>query len=66
MHNGGVFEGSLERALDYAPTGIAVLDGASRVQWANRRLCRMLRRDVDDLVGLPLATFGDPNDFVAD
>ena len=63
MHNGVVFEGSLEQALDYAPTGIAVLDGDARVRWANRRLCRMLRRDADDLLGQPLEALADPDDF---
>ena len=49
-------EGSLEQALDYAPTGIALLTGDGCIRWANRRLGRMLRRNADDLVGVPLAS----------
>src|SRR4051794_21738932 len=51
--------GPLEQALDYAPTGLAVLTGDGCIRWANRRLCRMLRRDADDLVGLPLDSLTD-------
>lgn len=64
MHNVPVLEGSLEQALDYAPTGIALLTGDARVRWANRRLCRMLRCNADDLVGQPLEALTDPDDFV--
>ncbi len=53
--------GPLEQALDYAPTGIALLTGDGCIRWANRRLCRMLRRDADDLVGLALSELTDPN-----
>jgi PAS domain S-box-containing protein len=54
--------GPLEQALDYAPTGIALLTGDGRVRWANRRLCRMLRRDADDLVDLDLVAIAHPDD----
>jgi PAS domain S-box-containing protein len=54
--------GPLEQALDYAPTGLAVLTGDGCIRWANRRLCRMLRRDADDLIGLPLSTLTDRDD----
>lgn len=55
--------GPLEHALDYAPTGIALLTGDGRIRWANRRLCRMLRRDADDLVGTRLSVLTDPDDY---
>jgi PAS domain S-box-containing protein len=55
-------EGPLEQALDYAPTGIALLTGDGCIRWANRRLGRMLRRDADDLVGVELVGLTDPAD----
>ena len=55
--------GPLEHALDYAPTGIALLTGDGCIRWANRRLCRMLRRDADDLVGVRLSVLTDPDDY---
>jgi PAS domain S-box-containing protein len=58
-----VVEGSIEQALDYAPTGIAVLTGDARVLWVNRRLSRMLRRDAADLVGLALEELTEPADL---
>lgn len=55
--------GPLEQALDYAPTGIALLTGDGCIRWANRRLCRMLRRDADDLVGVRFSVLTDPDDY---
>lgn len=55
---------TLLTALDHAPTGIAVLAEYGRIEWVNRRLARMLRREADALVGSGLGDLLDPEDYV--
>ena len=49
-------------ALEHAPTGIAVLGEHGAIEWVNRRLARMLRRDAADLVGSSLGELMHPDD----
>jgi PAS domain S-box-containing protein len=55
--------GVLSAALEHTPTGVAVLDGRGSLVWVNRRLARMLRREVDDLAGTALEDVIHPEDF---
>jgi PAS domain S-box-containing protein len=42
---------------------VALLDDAGRLEWVNRRLARMLRREAEALVGLPLGELIHPEDY---
>ncbi len=58
----GQSSSTLTAALEHAPTGIAVLGDHGRIEWVNRRLARMLRREAGDLVGSSLGELMHPED----
>ncbi len=54
--------GTLIAALDQAPSGMALLTDGGVVEWVNRRMCRLLRRDRDAIVGCSLGELMHPED----
>jgi PAS domain S-box-containing protein len=54
---------SIDRtAFESAPTGLVVVDVGGRILEINRRFSRMLRRDPEQLLGLPFLEFVHPDD----
>src|SRR5262245_48641785 len=52
----------LERALAFAPTGLAVVGLDGRIRWANRELANMIGAAESELVGRDVDDLVYPND----
>jgi PAS domain S-box-containing protein len=54
--------GALIAALEQAPSGMALLGDGGCLAWVNHRMCRLLQRDRDTLVGCNLGELMHPED----